>query len=178
MPAKIKSFQLDLALKNAATIKKLIHDLKIAELKKTIDSDLAQRLLTAKKEIKRMVRFNQASKIMQSVIKKYDATIPAEKSKLVAKINHDLKLKNKDMLSLLKRVRENVDLIEVEVYNGASRELARIEAMKKNPNQAPPKFESALAWNWGRFAVSDIDKAEVWEDEMGALKANITNHCQ
>ena len=147
-------------------------------IKNTIDKELAQRLLTAKKEIRRVIRFNQASKIMTNVVKKYGATIPSEKSKLVAKINRDLSLKNKDMLSLLKRVRENIDLIEVEVYNGASKEMARVESLKKNPAAIAPQFENILAWNWGRFPASDIDHAEIWEDEMGALKANITNHCQ
>jgi hypothetical protein len=178
MPSKIKTFQKELALKNAVILKKLIHDLKIADLQKNVDPELSKRMLTAKKEIRRVVRFNQASKIMMSVVKKYDATIPSEKAKLVSKINRDLTLKNKEMLSLLKKVRENVDLIEVEVYNGASREMARIEALKKVQPIESPKFENALAWNWGRFPASDIEKAEIWEDEMGALKANITNHCQ
>jgi len=177
MPAKIKSFQQDLALKNAGILKTLIRDLKIANLKTTIEPEMAQRLLSAKKEIRRMIRFNQASKIMMVVVKKYDQSIPREKTKLVAKINHDLMQKNKEMLTLLKAVRENVDLVEVEVYNGASREMVRIESNQKKA-AAAPSFETKLAWNWGRFPASDIDRAEIWEDEMGAMKANIVNHCQ
>ena len=178
IPSKIKDFQHDLALKNTAIIKTLIHDLRILDLQNNVDPELAQRLLTAKKEIRNVIRFNQSSKIMINVVKKYDSTIPSEKAKLVTKINHDLSLKNKEMLSLLKRVRENVDLVEVEVYNGASREMARVESIKKNSPTSAPQFENVLAWNWGRFPASDIDRAEIWEDEMGALKANISNHCQ
>jgi len=178
MPAKIKIFQQDLALKNSSILKTLIRDLKIANLKTTIEPEMAQRLLSAKKEIRRMIRFNQASKILVSVVKKYDQSIPQEKTKLVSKINRDLNQKDKEMLSLLKAVRENVDLIEVEVYNGASREMVRIENDKKKAPAAAPTFETTLAWNWGRFPASDIDRAEIWEDEMGAMKANITNHCQ
>jgi tetratricopeptide (TPR) repeat protein len=178
IPAKIKTFQHDLALKNVKVLKTLIHDLRIADLQKTVDPAISQRLLSAKKEIRRVIRFNQASKIMMAVVKKYDATIPTEKEKLVKKVTKDLQQRNKDMLSLLKRVRENVDLIEVEVYNGASRDLARIESSQKREPATAPKFENALAWSWGRFAAADIEHQEIWEDEMGALKANIINHCQ
>lgn len=178
MPAKIRAFQKDLAMKNVKLLKKLNHDLRVASLKKTVDPELAQRLLSAKKEIRRMIRFNQAGKIMQIALKKFDATIPGEKAKLVKKVNKDLSSRNKELLSLLKRVRENIDLVEIEVYNGASRDLAKLESNVKKEAAQAPKFENAMSWSWGRFSAADIEREEIWEDEMGAMKANIVNHCQ
>ncbi|NDG85479.1 MAG: hypothetical protein EBX52_10660, partial [Proteobacteria bacterium] len=73
---------------------------------------------------------------------------------------------------------------EVEILNGASRDLVwkSVHPDFKEEN-LPKKSESpsrnpAGTWTWGRLRHSELEHAELWEDELGALKADVRSVCE
>lgn len=163
IPSKTKMIRNELISRNSSMVRNAIK--------------LPQKWSAVKKSIRKLVRFNRNSKILAHTLEKYGKNIPREQKRLINLVNHDMKQKNKTMLSQLRHVRENSDLIEVEILHGASRDLlGRKNAVSSETRT--PKFETTAAWNWGRFPSSELEKAEIWEDEMGAVKADIANHCR
>ncbi len=164
-----------------------IKDYRIAKLRlkpgEELDSDYSARYQVLKKNLRKLSHFYKASKVFKAMAQVYQRKVPSMKQELVKRVNHDLGEKNKKMLGLLYKVKDNVDLIEVEIYNGASQDLVwkdahpgfeksaqALEDQKTGP-------DNSQTWNWGRFLASNIENAEVWEDELGALKADVVNQC-
>ena len=161
--------------------------IKIAKLKLKPGEELAPtfgtEFISLKRELRNLSRFYKASKIWKNLAKNFEKKIPQFRSALVSKINHDLAERNKQLLVSLNKVRDNTDLIEVEIYNGASQDMIwknahpdydKVSATLEDQKE---KADAARVWNWGHFVTSDIENAEVWEDEMGALKADISDQC-
>jgi len=178
IPNKIRAIRNEMISKNTALVKSVIEEIKkTGFVTKNHNEKLPLKVMTIKKSVRKLVRFNRNSRILVNALSKYDLKIIKDRKRLINLVNHDLKRKNKTMHSQLKHVRENSDLIEVEILHGASRDLlGRKSGLKADART--PKFESTAAWNWGRFPSSELEKAEIWEDELGAVKADIVNHCQ
>ena len=162
-------------------------DLKIAKLKlkpgEELPTEFADRYYSVKKEMRTLSHFYRSSKAWKILAKNYENRIPSLRTKLVNRINQDLMSKNKKLLSLLNKVRDNSDLIEVEIYNAASQDLIwknahpNFEKMSQSLEEQKAAPDAAHTWNWGRFLASNIDQSEVWEDELGALKADVSDQC-
>ncbi len=173
-----------LFLENAT---RFTQDLKVAKLKlkpgEELSKEFADRYYLVKKEMRLLSQFYRASKVWKSVTKSYAKHLPSYREKLVSRVNTDLSSKNRKLLVLLEKVRDNSDLIEVEIYNAASQDLIwknahpNFEKMTKEMKDEKPVQDTAQTWNWGRFLASDIDQSEVWEDELGALKADVSDQC-
>jgi tetratricopeptide (TPR) repeat protein len=166
---------------------KFVKSVRVAKLKLKPGEELAasygDQYLQIKRELRNLSRYYRASKIWKNLARNFEKKIPVLRADLVAKVNTELKEQNKQMLSLLNKVRENTDLIEVEIYNGASQDMIwknahpDYEQLSANMKDQKEEPNSAKTWNWGRMLASDVENAEVWEDEMGALKADISNQC-
>jgi hypothetical protein len=166
-----------------------VKSVRTAKLKLKPGEELAEsygdQLIQLKRDLRGLTHFYKASKIWRNLAKNYEKKLPSYREKLVAKINHALLKRDAQMLSLLNKVHENTDLIEVEIYDGASQDLIWKNAHpdyekmteKWNGKTEDEETASAKVWNWGRFLASDIENAEIWEDELGALKADTTNQC-
>jgi tetratricopeptide (TPR) repeat protein len=173
----------DFLLKTA----KFLNDVKLAKAKKVAGEDFSDKLngqyLTMKRDLRRLTRFYRASKIWKNLAHNYEKQIPAQRVRLVGLINKDLTAVNKQMLTALQNVRENSDWIEVEIYNGASQDLVwkdahpDYEKVSAEIEETVAEEASGSTWKWGRFLASEMELAEVWEDEVGALKADISNQC-
>ena len=103
---------------------------------------------------------------------------------LVARINANLAAKSALMLAQLDEIAENTKLIQVEIFNGASHDIIWQNAnpeyrdvSRKWKSESKKDQAASRVWNWGTIRKSG-EKVELWEDEMGAMKANIINHCQ
>ncbi len=143
----------------------------------------SDRYITLKKEHRKLSQFYRASKTWKTLARNYNKMIPQFRAQLVKKVGTDIRKKNQKMLSLLKSVRNNSDLIEVEIYNGASQDLIwknahpGYEPISENLEENKPGADHGKTWSWGHFKTSDLDDSEVWEDELGALKADVQDHC-
>jgi TolA-binding protein len=145
--------------------------------------DLKTRFAELRKSLRTIKKFHQASRSWKTLERGYGARIPKLRNLLVEKVNANFNQQNQTLLTLLKHVRTNVDLIEVEIYNGASQDLIwkeahpEFEQKMEQFNLAKPGLKHPEVWSWGRFPASDLENTEIWEDELGTLKADIQSQC-
>jgi hypothetical protein len=165
----------------------LIKEVQVANLRlkpgQTLPPEFADRYLVLKKDLRKLAQFYRASKTWKALSKSYQGRIASMKETLVTKINQDFNKSNKRILAVLENVRANADLIEVEIYNGASQDLVWKNANPDFEKLAPElEIEKAspdhtATWSWGHVQSADVDNTEIWEDELGALKADVSNQC-
>ena len=166
---------------------KFIKEVRVAKLKlktgEELDGSFSERFFQLRHDLRNLTRYYRASKIWKNLAHKYESKIPSYRTELVELVDQDLKKRNGQLLSLLNKIHENMDLVEVEIYNGASQDLVwknahpDFETMSPQLRDLKDEPASAKVWNWGRMLASDIENAEVWEDEVGALKADISDQC-
>jgi hypothetical protein len=183
--AQAEQNKLTLAFLNRAS--QFLKDYRIAQLRlkpgQELAADFPTRYGVLRKDMRKLSRFHKASRTWKTLARAYEKKIPSLKLEMVARVNHDWKVKNEKLLTLLNKVKDNTDLIEVEIYNGASQDLvwknvhSDYAAKEKSLEDNKDSPDGAHTWNWGRFLASSIEESEVWEDELGALKADVSNQC-
>lgn len=122
-------------------------------------------------------------------VKEYKAPLPKfynsvdTQHKKVAR-NMDLVLAsvNARMVKQLVRLVENVQLLEIEIYDNAGEDM-----IWRNVN---PEYPAWLAnvpeehrradkyWEWGSMPTDPKIRDEVWEDELGWTLGNVTDECK
>jgi tetratricopeptide (TPR) repeat protein len=100
----------------------------------------------------------------------------------VDRINQELTRRNARMLATLDDVRENSRMVKIEIFNGASHDMIWLrhhpefkEGSSKYLSEKNSPSGSEV-WNWGKVDMN-ADHAEVWEDELGAFRAHLQDHC-
>ncbi len=104
---------------------------------------------------------------------------------LVSTINLDLEARSLKMFRQIKEVAENARMIKIEIFNGASHDMIfqnahpkykevakKLDAELKSEKKRP----AGQVWDWGSVKASS-SKIEVWEDELGAFKADVVDNC-
>lgn len=166
--------------------REFIQEVKKATLKlkpqQELDAQYGEQHLKLKRELRRLIHFYHSSKTWNKLTQAYYKKIPQLKADLVKKINHDLKDQTQLIQSKLADLKENTYMIEVEIYNGASQDLVFKNAhptfSSEKINIEKEKNTASEVYSWGRFQKQDLDQQEVWEDELGTLKADTTDQCQ
>jgi hypothetical protein len=140
-------------------------------------------LKVLQKKVVHLNRFRAAGPIWRAMMASTQKNVAVREKDLIAAINSDLKNLNLRMKHLIDDVMENTQLVEVEIFNGASQDIVWQNAHPDYKTvaadlDAKRKQEAAAkVWDWGNVAVSGDDGGEVWEDEVGAFKANIFDNC-
>ena len=191
---------LKLGKTGAVELKKLglnVHDLVVAikpAIKKErahlkpgehLSSGLVEKIHILKEEINHYKRLRNAATTWHRILKNHDERVPILKNSLVQRINQDLKTRTERMFAKLEDIAENNQLIEVEIYNGASQDIiwqnAHPEykeiAQKMNREQKAERSEKV--WDWGHSLTSGNsgESEEIWEDELGSFQASLFNNC-
>ena len=142
-------------------------------------------MLALKEMILHYRRLQQGAPVWHTILANYRKTVPATESKLLGAVNADLKARSQRMLSQLEEIAENIQLIEVEIYNGASQDIIWKNAhpdyqkVAASLTEEHHKEQAAKTWDWGRTPANmDDDGAEVWEDELGSFSANLYDNCE
>jgi hypothetical protein len=127
-------------------------------------------------------RLGRAAPAWRSLLANYRKGIGPREKKLIARINDDLAARSRRMLQQIGEIAENNQLIEVEIYNGASQDIIwqnahpdYKEAAKKMKDDAQKQVGQVL--DWGRVPANSDDGGEIWEDELGSFKANLYDNC-
>ncbi len=170
---------------NAAQV--FVKDVKIAKFRlkpgEELRDSLGDRFFVLKKQLRKLSRYYRASRTWKALARMYEKRLPETRAGLKNKVDVDLKADTAKLLTKLDKIRENSDLIEIEIYNGASQDMIwknahnDFDQANKEMEDDKEKPNHAQVWSWGRIASSEIEDAEVWEDEMGALKADISDQC-
>lgn len=129
-------------------------------------------------------RFRQASRPWKKLTDQFQAKLPSIRARLVSSIETDLNIKNRKMLSLLQEIAENNELISAEIYTGASQDLVwknahpdYVQVVKNIGKGDANRRPASEVWNWGTMNANANDGPEVWEDEVGFAKADLTDNC-
>jgi hypothetical protein len=152
-----------------------------------LPSMLLSDMLTLKEMIIHYRRLQQAAPVWRTILANYRKSVPATEKKLLGAVNQDLRDRSRRMLTQLEEIAENIQLIEVEIYNGASQDIIWKNAHPDYQKVAAKlteehhKEQAARTWDWGRTPAGlgmDDDGAEVWEDELGSFSANLFDNCE
>lgn len=144
---------------------------------------LAAELRKLKSELTAFRRMQQAAPYWRTVLAKHQRVVPGVKDRLVARINADLANRSDRMLLQLDEIAENVQLIEIEIYNGASQDIIWQNAhpdyrqLVQQMKEESKKASAGKVWDWGRAPATAEETTEIWEDELGSFKADLYDNC-
>lgn len=177
-------FLKDLLLK----MHEFIHQYQVAkrQLKpgqKLSDATLSQ-FQTIRLHLHQYMRFVRAAKPWRAIVARAAPKTEVIKNTLVRAIDADVSEQNHTMLAMLEQIAENNQMIETEIYTGASQDMIWKNA---HPDYAAvinnmhlgrgPGADTARTWDWGRVKSGSLDSDEMWEDELGAARADLTDNC-
>jgi hypothetical protein len=161
--------------------------LKIAKMKLKQGEALPRGIRDSLDLLKRQVihwrRLQLAAPVWVAVSRRFQGTIAPSQARLIARINADLKTRNLRMMTQLEEIAENIQLIEVEIYNGASQDIIWQNAhpdykgIAKAMKEEHDEVARSKVWDWGRTISSSDESSEIWEDELGSFKANLFDNC-
>ena len=167
--------------------KELKPKVQLAKMKMKEGDELPLMIRTDLDKLRKMVtqyrRLQQGAPVWKTILASYNHQAPAIETKIVARVNKDLRARSEVMTEQLEEIAENVQLIEVEIYNGASQDVIWVNAhpdYKKIAQQMKSDEKKEIAartWDWGRNLASLDEDGEVWEDELGSFKANMYDNC-
>jgi hypothetical protein len=142
------------------------------------------------RELKEELKVSQlpSSKALAQNLENFERGVPERIQTLTGKIHSALARRTSELLKQLSEVAANNAMIEIEAYQGISKEIqfrkgvaefdALAERVKKSDQliaQAPKK---ASTWDWGRSPASTGPGVEIWEDELGMLRAKTLDRCK
>jgi hypothetical protein len=164
-----------------------------AEINAQIDSDAALKQLRASvRELLNDAKYKAQASAWAKSWKSLEATLTIPTDKIVARRNQliqeirvSLRERNRRMFDTLNKTAENLQLVEAETYeligdkliaeSGPGAAGGKSKALRKPGNE--DKKNERPTWDWGSYKASEDDKGEVWEDELGALRANLKKTC-
>ncbi|HAR41252.1 MAG TPA: hypothetical protein DCS07_01245 [Bdellovibrionales bacterium] len=180
----------ELQHKMATDILKTLRDLKprykVAKMKQKPGELLAKTVLVELDRLKRQIvdlrRLQRSAPIWHKVIGSQVARNPARKAALIASINKNLAARTQRMFLQLEEIAENLQMVEIEIFNGASHDIIWQSAhpeYKKVAAQIPGEetVSDVKTWDWGRIPKAVEEEGEIWEDELGSFKANLFDNC-
>jgi hypothetical protein len=127
-------------------------------------------------------RFRRAAPTWRVILTNFQKMTGPQEKKLVDRINTDLASRSVKMLHQLEEIAENNQLIEVEIYNGASQDIiwqnAHPDYKELAKNMKDEQHKSAQkVYDWGVVANATDEGGEIWEDELGSFKADLYDNC-
>lgn len=179
-----------LGLDIVKTIRELRPKIRKARAKHTDndeEGELPQALVQELRGLKSLInayrRLQFAAPYWHRVLAQQKSRADGIRKQLVEKIETDLRARSDIMLVHLNEIAENIQLIEVEIYEGASQDIIwqnahpdyqKIAQKIENESQSSA---SAKVWDWGRAPAGSEETTEIWEDELGSFKANLVDNC-
>ncbi|MGZ3688034.1 MAG: hypothetical protein ACXVBW_07030, partial [Bdellovibrionota bacterium] len=93
-------------------------------------------------------------------------------------INEDLRARTRHMKAQLDEITENLQLVDAEIFQGASGDIVWQNAHPDYQQVAARITKEANKpqnnWDWGRAPSS---AGEIWEDELGSFQADLFDNC-
>ncbi|MEK6705955.1 MAG: hypothetical protein AABZ06_09215 [Bdellovibrionota bacterium] len=146
------------------------------------DTDATKMLIRLRNLLLSFHKMQAAAPIWKILHGNQSNHMAARKTNLLANIERDLHERTLRMLWQLDEVAENIRLLEVEVYGGATKDIIKqhIDKAAKIKKENPiTKTTGPKTWDWGttRLIANSGSETEVWEDELGSFKADLTDKC-
>lgn len=148
-----------------------------------LPSDLREKML----ELKRRKAIDEGMRLIGGTLRKtskaYAKHVPVLRANLAQRISADFRALNIRMIKRLKELAENVYLLEVEIYNGASEDVVwqnahpEYKEFSQKIRDEAAAAEAETVWNWGPVRTSQDGSKEVWADELGNLRVSLEDNC-
>lgn len=129
-------------------------------------------------------KLRKAAPVWQRIMAAHTTRAPKLEVTLIQDINRDLRELTLYMHRTLENVAENNQLIEVEIYNGASQDIIwqnahpdYADVAKDMKSEDQKAVDSSKTYNWGHTALGLEGTGEIWEDELGSFKADLYDNC-
>jgi hypothetical protein len=129
----------------------------------------------------------QGALALRNTMLKFSSESGRIQTALASQISDDLNQRASLMVKQLNAAVENIQLVEIEIYNSAGEDMIMENARPGYAEAAKEARDNALkhkrpqgnVLDWGRFPAKEAEngKAEIWEDELGALKTDIADVC-
>lgn len=152
------------------------------ELNLSFDEDQIAKDLVVAVEKASKAESQKLRTTFKGLVANFVKKLPETQKSIIDKINQELASRNNSMIAGLVEAFETAQLIEVEIYNQAGEDMIhrgpRGSASKEVAKAAPHKDTGPPALDWGRAPSSDDDDTETWDDELGAIKTDVTNICK
>lgn len=162
---------------------KVISTLETLKADDTLPESLRRELSSLRDEINHYERLRKGAGPWKKILANHMKRAPKIQEKLVREINDQIADKTKRMFTILDEITDNLQLIEVEIYSGASQDIVWQNAhpdYKQKAKQIDDQSQGKKAstdWNWGKVEGGLSGQGEVWEDEVGSFKADVVNNC-
>ena len=149
----------------------------------SLPSDLIKKIEEIKKGITDYRRIKAAAPIWRKMVASNQIRGQTTIDTSISKISSFIVRLNQRMLGQLEEIAENNELLEVEIFNGASEDMiwqnAHPDYKKLAQTHRTLRNEGPTdqVWDWGNTVGGLDGRGEIWEDEVGSLTANLQNHC-
>ena len=140
-------------------------------------------LAKLKDMVSHYMRMRKAAKPFRMILANNRPRAAESRVRLTQQIESSLQTISKRMYAQLGDIADNLHFLEVEIYQGATQDIIWQNAhpdYKKIATQFEKKERSVNAQNtlnWGQVKASDGEDQEIWEDELGAFKADLVDNC-
>lgn len=161
-----------------------------ADARKEIGEDkaLPERVESKLNSLRKMVttyrRLRRGAEPWKRILANFNKVSPAIEKRLVGEIGADIAVINERMLAQLNDVADNTHFIEVEIFTGASQDMVwqnahpDFEKVSKELSQEDSqKPAAATVWDWGKVSGGVGGSQEIWEDELGSYRAELSDNC-
>lgn len=174
----------ELYQKMANKVKSGLADAKEARKKgEQIDDSFKTDLEDFKRFRRTFTHYKDSLPSFKKILASHDKRKSVLTNQLVTRIDRDLKSRNARMIKRLRHIAETAYLVQVEIFNGASEDIVwknahpEYKEFLSKLKDERSRFDSQHVWDWGPAPELEDGSIEVWEDELGALKAAIFNNC-
>ncbi len=142
-----------------------------------LSAPLRQELQSYRRTLNQTRRFAAAGPAWRAILEASRKQIPIIAQRNRARIEADLTARNQRMLARLDEISENSQLIEIEIYQGASQDLVFKNAHPDFSASMPKKASEDSGLYWGKAPGLDGEDGEIWEDELGSFRADLPDNC-
>lgn len=149
-----------------------------------LPGDVLHDLAKLKEDLSAFRRMQKAAPVWKAVLAHNNKIEPQTEKRLAAEIEADLRARSQKMHAQLDEIAENIQLIEVEIYNGASEDVIwqnahpEYKKIAKELDNEQDRTPASQTWNWGKTHIAaENETVEVWEDELGSFKADVVDNC-
>jgi hypothetical protein len=144
---------------------------------KILSPSLRQELQAYRHALIQTQRFAASGPAWRAILEASRKQIPLIAQRNRSRIEADLSARNQRMLARLEEISENSQLIEIEIYQGASQDLVFKNAHPDFTASLPKKASQELGLYWGKAPGMDGEDGEIWEDELGSFRADLPDNC-
>ena len=149
-----------------------------------VTPDLIKDVKSLKAEVTQFQRMKGSEVPLRKILVQGESKNSILQKVLVDQIGSEIARLNGQMGSELEEIAENIELLEVEIWNGAGEDIVwqnahpGYKAAALQMKESKTRASAGRVWDWGKIEGGFDGKGEIWEDEVGSLSADLYDNCE